>query len=206
MDNINKIDLSFIIPCHNLEKYIKPLLLSFQMLNLEGINVEYIFVLDDCTDDTEKIIKTYMYTENYKIIHCFEHSCGIARNLGVTIAQGEYIWFVDGDDWLIYPNTVRDCLNLLKTGNLDMIQLKFISNFFNREFYSMVWQYIFKREFILDIKFPSKQPDEDCDFMQQVFKKLNTDEISFYVIPSYFYNYNRPGSNMTQIAENGFIK
>lgn len=146
-----------------------------------------------------------MYDANYKIIHCFEHSCGLARNLGVSLAAGEYIWFVDGDDWLIYPNTIKDCLKVLKETQEPIIQLKFVSNFFNRQFYSMVWQYIFKKDFIKDIKFPSKQPDEDCDFMQEVFKKLDSDEISYYNIPSYFYNYNRPGSNMTQFNEKGFI-
>ena len=165
MDNI-KIDLSFIIPCHNLEEYIKPLLLSFRILDLKEINIEYIFILDDCTDNTEQLIRSYMYDADYKIIHCFEHSCGLARNLGVSLAAGEYIWFVDGDDWLIYPNTIKDCLKVLKETQEPIIQLKFVSNFFNHQFYSMVWQYIFKKDFIKDIKFPSKQPDEDCDFMQ----------------------------------------
>ena len=205
MDNI-KIDLSFVIPCHNLEEYIKPLLLSFRILNFKEINTEYIFVLDDCTDNTEQLIRSYMYDTNYKIIHCFEHSCGLARNLGLSLAIGEYIWFVDGDDWLIYPNTVKDCLKVLKETQEPIIQLKFVSNFFNRQFYSMVWQYIFKKDFIKNIKFPSKQPDEDCDFMQEVFKKLDSDEISYYNIPSYFYNYNRPGSNMTQFNEKGYIE
>ena len=50
-------DVSFIIPCHNLEPYIKPLLISIHMLNLENITTEFIFVLDDCTDNTEQIIQ-----------------------------------------------------------------------------------------------------------------------------------------------------
>jgi len=156
MDNMIKYDLSFIIPCHNLENYIKPLLLSFHILNLNGINTEFIFVLDDCVDKTEEIIKTYMHDMDYKIVHCFKHSCGLARNIGLEMANGEYIWFVDGDDWLIYPNTVLECLSILRERKLNLIQIKFISNFFNMEFYSMVWQYIFKKDFIADIKFPAK--------------------------------------------------
>ena len=58
MDNL--IDKSFIIPCHNLENYIKPLLLSLKALNLENLTHEFIFVLDDCTDNTESVIRYYM--------------------------------------------------------------------------------------------------------------------------------------------------
>ena len=69
----------------------------------------------------------------------------------------------------------------------------------------MVWQYIFKRDFIKDISFDNKQPQEDDRFMQKVFNKMGTDIIAQYEIPTYFYNYLRPGSNMTQFFEKGSI-
>lgn len=50
------IKISFIIPCHNLEEYIKPLLCSLRGLNLKNIKYEIIFILDDCTDNTLNII------------------------------------------------------------------------------------------------------------------------------------------------------
>ena len=50
-------DISIIIPCHNSEKFIKPLLLSFQALNLNEIEAEFIFVLDNCTDNTKLMIQ-----------------------------------------------------------------------------------------------------------------------------------------------------
>lgn len=198
-------DLSFIIPCHDLEKYIKPLLLSFHAIDLTNIESEFIFVLDACEDKTDEVIKTYMSDLDYKIIYCNYHKCGLARNVGFEAANGEYIWFVDGDDWIIWPNVAQDCINAMRDNNLNMIKLKFVSNLFNREYFSMVWQYIFKKEFISDIKFIDIQPCEDDEFMKLVFNKMNGQSLYTYQFPSYYYNYMRPNSNMYQYINTGKI-
>ena len=96
-------DFSIIVPCHNLENEIKNLLLSFHMLELEDITYEIIFVLDNCTDKTQKVIEHYMYDMEYKIITCSMGSPGLARNAGLDEVKGDFIWFVDGDDWIINP-------------------------------------------------------------------------------------------------------
>ena len=103
MDTV-KIDLSFIIPCHNLEDYICLLLDSFLRLNTNGLNVEYIFVLDNCTDNTQDKIKKRMKNLSYKIIYCDVKDPGLARNIGIENSSGEFIWFIDGDDWLLQEN------------------------------------------------------------------------------------------------------
>ena len=48
------------------------------------------------------------FCPDYKIIECNHHSCGLARNEGLEIAHGRYIWFVDGDDWIIYYDVTAD--------------------------------------------------------------------------------------------------
>ena len=121
------VDISFICPIHNLEHYIKPLLLSFFMLNYTNIIPEFIFVLDDCTDKTEDIINQYMADTNYYIIYCKEHSCGISRNHGMKIAHGRYIWFVDGDDWIINPDILQHVLPLMDEKNLSLVKLKYVA-------------------------------------------------------------------------------
>lgn len=151
MDDL--IDISFIIPCHNLQEYIRPLLYSIYTLNLDNIKSEFLFILDDCTDNTEAIIRNCMAGFNYTIIICYHHSCGLARNEGLNRARGKYIWFLDGDDWIIYPEVLQDVLPVMEKQNLDIIQLKFVSNYFNMEYFSMVWQYIYKRETIGDLRF-----------------------------------------------------
>lgn len=208
MDNINKkYDISFIIPCHNTGNFIKPLLLSFHALNLTNIKAEFIFVLDDCTDNTKEMIDKYMIDMDYKTIVCFEHSCGIARNLGFNLSKGEYIWFVDSDDWIIYPNALQECIPLMKEQNLNILRLKYISNYFDHWYFSMVWQYLFKREYIKDMEFDNQQPSEDVRFMEKIYSSMQAkkEQMYIYEIPTYFYNYMRPGSNMYQIIKNGKI-
>lgn len=151
--NGSNIDISIIIPCHNLENYIDKLLLSFYMLNLQNIKIEFIFILDDCLDKTEEIIQQYMGDSNYYIYKCNYHSCGFARNIGLDHANGEYIWFIDGDDWIIYPDIIKDCLTIMKNNNLDIIMLRFASNFFKWTCHEMVWQYIFSKKIIADTRF-----------------------------------------------------
>lgn len=195
--NGQQVDLSFIIPCHNLEGYIDKLILSFYMLNLEAYNVEFIFIFDSCTDNTKEIVVNGMEGADVKIIECEDHSCGLARNRGLDIAQGRYIWFVDGDDWIIYPNVLKDCIYSLDEYELDMVRLYFVSNYYQDEHSSMVWQYIFSREVIGDLRFRAEQPGEDGDFMDKLMEKRGSRSVLDYKIPSYYYNYNRPGSNMT---------
>ena len=194
MDEIK--DIAIIVPCKDLEQYIKPLLLSFHQLNLKNISCQFIFVLDDCQDKTQDIIEYYMKDFDCLIINCNVHSCGLGRNIGIENSNSKYIWFVDGDDWIIYPDVLQNCLAIMETQNLDIIKIKYISNFFTLDYYSMVWQYIFRRDFIGDLRFLEVQPSEDVVFMNELNKKIPDGKIIFYQIPSYFYNYERPGSNM----------
>lgn len=165
------------------------------MLNLENIEYEILFILDDEKDPTIKPIQQYMVDMNYKIIYSHTTFVGLARNCGLDNASGDYIWFVDGDDWIINPEIIKMMLDLLQKNNEPIAQLNFVSNYFNMQHYSMVWQYFFKKDFLTDIRFSQIQYQEDNDFMQRVLKKYNKDSLSYLSIPSYFYNYRRPGSN-----------
>lgn len=86
-------DMSIIIPCHNLENYITPLLVSLQLQVIPYYNVELIFVCDNCTDNTQKIIEKFDFNDLYEVIVLKRNvqSCGLARNEGLAIARGKYI-------------------------------------------------------------------------------------------------------------------
>ena len=143
------------------------------MLNLKDITYEIIFVIEESTEDnTYEVINKYMFDMNYKVIYSNGRTVGIARNIGLEAARGDYIWFVDGDDWIINPEILQMALGELHKSNLNIIQIKFVSNFFRMEHYSMVWQYIFKKEFLHDISFNTEKHYEDNDFMTKVFHKL----------------------------------
>ena len=199
MDEVK--DIAIIVPCKDLEQYIKPLLLSFHQLNLQNISYQIIFVLDNCKDDTQGVIEQYMQDMDCVIITCDVRSCGLARNIGLEHSNSEYVWFVDGDDWIIYPDVLQDCLQTMKEHDLSIIKLKYISNYYTLDYYSMVWQYIYRRDFIGDLRFLSVQPSEDVYFTNEINKKVPDGKIIFYQVPSYYYNYNRPGSNMTIFKE-----
>ena len=87
-------DLSVIVPCHNLENYIIPLLNSLNEQELDQYTIELIFVCDSCTDNTKKIIESYPFDNpNIVKISIYEvnfHSCGLTRNVGLENAKGEY--------------------------------------------------------------------------------------------------------------------
>ena len=91
-------DLSVIVPVYNLEEYIGQLLTSLKAQVLDDVQVEYIFVLNNCTDDSEGVIRR-SGLEGIKIINCEEQGCGPARNAGFDISRGEFVWYMDGDDW-----------------------------------------------------------------------------------------------------------
>ena len=94
------IKISIIIPVYNTEKYLKKCLDSIINQTLKSLEI---ICIDDCsTDNCLHILKEYQLKDNrIKIIEQKENKGqGVARNLGLNIAEGEYIMFLDPDDWL----------------------------------------------------------------------------------------------------------
>lgn len=198
-------DLSIIIPCHNLQKFITPLINSLNM-QIFSYDVEIWFVLDDCTDLTEQIIKRKIDTNKYNVffINCKVHSCGLARNLGLDLSTGKYIWFIDGDDWILGCNTIQKLINTMNDSSFGILKFNYASLTFPQGFKMMVWQYFFKKEVIGNLRFSSIQPHEDTLFMKKIFEQ----EIQYLQIEDflYYYNYGREGSNMQQYKTKGIIE
>lgn len=190
-----KVDLTVIVPVYNLERFLQPLLDSLKAQRTT-YNVEYIFVLNNCTDNSAQVIRDNL---DCTIINCTEQGCGPARNAGLDIARGEYIWMMDGDDWLMSDTAIQAALDLAQ--GLDIIRIPYTSNWYNRSYFSMVWQYIFRHDFIRGIRFKPIQPGEDDAFMLEVLAKKHLNQYTYQFLPSfdyplYYYNYMREGSNM----------
>lgn len=91
--------VSVIIPVYNVEKYLKKCLDSVTNQTLSDI--EIICINDGSTDNSFQILKEYALKDNrIKIIMQKNQGQGIARNNAIDIANGEYLSFVDPDDWL----------------------------------------------------------------------------------------------------------
>lgn len=195
-------DISLIIPCHNLEKHIAPLLTTLNQQQLFNLEVEIIFAFDDCTDKTKEMIDLLLDAPQYKAIKkcdCNVHCCGLAREEGRKLATGDYIWFVDGDDWLIGAWAIAKVMNELKANSdMEMLRLGYVvpEYFQAKGYFSMVWQYVYKSSFIEDIHFTDVQPHEDVEFMKLVIEKLDGREILDVKDCLYYYNYFREGSVM----------
>lgn len=190
-------DLSIIIPVYNLERFITPMLESLKGQKT-SYNVETIIVLNNCTDNTEQVIRDSGI--DCTIIQCTQQGCGCARNAGLDIATGKYIWFLDGDDWLLSDTAVKEVLDRAQ-GKHNIIYIPFESDTYQWQYFSMVCQYLLKREFIGDIRFPNYQPAEDDAFMKEVLNKAGYTIWNYLRLPRVdnalvYYNYGRPGSNM----------
>ena len=191
--------LSVIIPVYNLEKWITPMLDSLKAQQLGDYKVEYIFVINNCTDRSEEVIRGSGL--DCKILHCDIQGCGEARNTGFDQAHGKYVWFMDGDDWLMTEDAIKQVLDKIIREDLDILRVSWESDKFTFPYFSMVWQYVFKKTFIDEFRFVNIQPCEDDEYMERVLKKAHWNRDTYFAIPViytplYFYRYFREGSNM----------
>lgn len=109
MGNTN-ILLSIIIPVYNVRDYIAKCLESIDLQNIEKSLYEVIVVNDGTPDDSMDIARPILQRMgNTKIINQENQGLSAARNTGLEKAQGEYVWFVDSDDWLL-PEAIKKVL------------------------------------------------------------------------------------------------
>ena len=97
-ENIKNPKISIIIPAYNVEKYIGECLLSIIKQTFKEL--EIIIINDGSTDRTEEIIKLFMKDKRIKLISQENKKQGAARNRGLKVATGEYIGYIDSDDWI----------------------------------------------------------------------------------------------------------
>ena len=101
------VKLSIIIPVYNIEDYISKCLES--VLNQPFQDYEIICVNDGSTDNSLEVLHSFN-DKRIKVIDKKNEGSGIARNIGLEKAVGEYVFFVDGDDWL-EENSLQIILN-----------------------------------------------------------------------------------------------
>ena len=114
--------ISIIIPIYNAEKYISRCLNS--ILNQDLPDIEIICVDDGSTDGSWEVLERYdsMY-EEIQILHQENRFAGVARNVGLEIASGEYIHFMDVDDYL-FPNVYGKIYAFSKERQLDYVKIR----------------------------------------------------------------------------------
>lgn len=217
--------ISIIIPIYNVEQYIEQCLVS--ILEQSYDNLEVILVNDGTKDNSMKIIEKYLSDLRIKVINKENGGLSSARNAGLDIATGEYISFVDSDDW-IEIEKLMELYKIAKEENLDIIigNAKYYpkmekihkKNYYGiktgielliemlekKDYLETVWKCIYKREFLKEnnIKFIEGLLHEDTPFMFECLLKAK--QVKYEDIVFYFYR-QREGSIVTSKTKRNLI-
>ena len=116
--------ISIIIPVYNVEDYVQKCLESIAAQTYT--NFECIVIDDGSTDRSGEICDSFCATDSrFRVIHQENKGLGFARNTRLDNAKGEYIQFVDSDDWIL-PETFETALRLISSGPYDWVAYGFV--------------------------------------------------------------------------------
>ncbi|WP_051285430.1 glycosyltransferase family 2 protein [Aequorivita capsosiphonis] len=118
--------ISVLIPCYNAEKYLSKAIES--VLGQTYDDFELLVLIDGSSDNSKKIAEDF--AKNDKRIKIFEKpNSGVSdtRNYGLKKAKGEFVYFMDSDDW-IEPQLLEENLKILDSENLDLIVFGYIQD------------------------------------------------------------------------------
>lgn len=191
---MSKIKISVIVPVYNVEAYLDKCLDSLAKQTLKEI--EIIVVNDGSPDNSQKIIEKYQ--KKYPTIKGFlKENGGVssARNYGISKAKGEYLAFVDGDDY-VNDDMYEKMYQKAKQGNFDIVvcdlnyvyedgTIKRVSSKIETDttnikktyvnMYPCVWNKIYKKSlFTKNILFKEGVWFEDVDFLYKIFPYVKT--------------------------------
>ena len=184
--------ISVIIPVYNLESEITQCLDSIAMQDFDRSEYEIIVVLDSCTDNSAEVVRGWREEHGDINLNIFYAQCrtpGGARNVGLDMAEGEYIMFVDGDDYLINDHAMTMLYDAVQGHNAVRVMDHEMSG--NHVKFSQrltLWLHFFSRELIGEERFTDMLLNEDYEFVKRIRSKPEYDEAQIWE-PLYFYNF-----------------
>lgn len=210
--------LSIIIPVYNTEKYVEKCIQSCINQDADKSEYEIIVVNDGSTDHSLELInKLAAKEENIKVISQANGGLSAARNAGIDRAVGDYLWFVDSDDW-IEENCLQAILKKIEETRVDILSIYAddvedgrrnlrgrytqIGIVTGREFlikhkrYNCSQFYIFRRRLLADtgLRFYEGILHEDNEFTPRtIYRARRVTNIEGY----YYHMLKRPGSITT---------
>lgn len=217
MENVK---ISIIIPVYNAEKYLSECLKSLLRQTLKEI--EIICINDGSSDNSLSILENFQLKDSrIKIINQKNSGVAVTRNNGISLATGEFIGFVDSDDW-VDEDYFEKLYNAAKKFNSDVAagdfyrrgkilrskKLKYKKEEFfvepadkiKKAFipkYNYIWNKIYKRESLLNLNIPFENGRyyEDVIWIVKIIYYLK----GFVTVPDTFYHYRKTeGSIVTQ--------
>lgn len=186
---------SIIIPAHNAESYIRKGLESIKQQTFT--NYELIVVCDNCTDNTQKVAEEYGAIT--KAVNFGQD--GYTRNAGIEMAKGDWVLFMDDDDWWLHEYVLEQLdRKLTENPGIDVLCFSFIFKHWkyatptgnDGAHWIAVWNKCWRREFIGETRFSKRYSKSDVDFNNGMMAKKP--KMLDWDMPMYYYNYLRPGS------------
>lgn len=177
--------ISVIIPVYGVEKYISQCLES--VINQTYKNLEIIVVNDGTKDRSADIAKEYAAKDSRIKVYDFKNGgLSVARNRGLEIATGDYISYIDSDDWLdtkmyetLLEAAMKNDADMVKCGIIETNgiteerisfsdvkiinneQHKAFKNYFKGILWTLAWNGLYKKELAKKVKFPDNVVHED---------------------------------------------
>ncbi len=220
--------ISIIVPVYNVKEYVVRCLESIAAQTFT--HYECIVVDDGSTDGSGDLCDNFAAThDRFRVIHQPNKGLSMARNSGLKVAQGQYIGFVDSDDW-IHPDMYRVMLEQLQACRADLIACHFhcCSNFdknfpdnppvacqtVNREQlfnlwmggyiqhpanFEPVWNKLYSREVVAGIEFVPGLTSQDQEFNFRVYLRVGR----VAILNQAFYYYFQRTDSITGTAYHG---
>lgn len=201
---------SIIVPVYNaaahMRKGLDSIAAAIQEYEKIGGAAELIIVCDSCTDVSVAIAKEY----TDKVYEVEYHRDGLTRNKGLSVATGDWILFMDDDDWWLHEYVLCELSNhitiyrLEEKSHIGGIAFAFIWKGIgyippvrtHGEYWPAVWSKAWKKDAISGCRFSDKWSCSDMDFNKEVYKKWRKEDLYFqnWDMPIYYYNCWRKGS------------
>lgn len=200
---MKKKKVSILVAAYNVEETISQTIQS--ILEQTYDNIEIIVVNDGSTDNTENALKIFM--DDILVINKDNQGLGSARNSGLEKASGEFVMFMDGDDYFAYRNVVEDLVNLSEEDNAELVVADF--NYVDsngkviskrkvqseiESMYSGAWNKLYVRSLWSKKRFPENILYEDSGIIMSI--GLAANKIS--VLHKPIYSYRQGGGTITQ--------
>lgn len=226
---MNNVLISVIIPVYNVEVYLDKCLYS--VIHNTYKNLEIICINDGSTDNSLQILKHYYQMDpRIRIVDKMNQGVSSARNEGLKMATGQWIAFVDSDDW-IHPQYFEILLKLadkfsadiiignhvrkkvedveypdFKHDYIDCIKVDIPMIYRNRNMKSFVWGKLFKKEVISNHLFDEEIAyGEDFLFNAKIYCDADRLNIVHADVALYYYN-DREGSAVNTISNTDWLK
>lgn len=216
--------VSIIVPVYNREEVLERCLCSLKSQTYD--NIEFLIINDGSTDHSAQILNKYATLDSrFHVIHKENEGVSATRNLGIQLATGEYIQFVDSDDWLSSHATQslvdaiqHNCdmaicdYNRVVEKNIVVRGHMFVSGIITQEefalqmmrapanyYYGVLWNKLYRLDIIKENQIIFSEEWDWCeDFL------FNLEYIKYiknvYVLPEELYYYVRTKGSLSSIA------